>query len=148
MTSILLRRSWINIKANRETSRDISVPEKELTEETLGARKQPKQDVKEECHYVLLLTKDNTALRILQMRTAPTITETIFVFPFPEGQDVCDELPIPSLKHMEKRHPGTETVMDMQNYNTVENWRHWAQQYYEMDDPTHRSRKPKQLRRN
>ena len=74
-------------KSKQKTSRDISVSEKELIEEALSAREQPKQNIKEECHYVLLLTKNNAALCILQMMAGPVDIEIIFGSSFLKDQE-------------------------------------------------------------
>ena len=79
-------------KSLKKESRCISVQEKEVIEEALGAREKLSKEGKDEGRYMLLLTKNNAALRILQMRLGSDEREIIFGSSFPKDQEYSQVL--------------------------------------------------------
>ena len=75
------------MKSMQRSSRSFSVSEKELIEEALEAREKFSERGTEESRYMLLLTKNNAALRILQMRPRSEEQEIIFGSSFPKDQE-------------------------------------------------------------
>ena len=71
----------------QRSSRSFSVSEKELIEEALEAREKSQERGSVESRYMLLLTKNSAALRILQMRTGSHDQEIIFGSSFPKDQE-------------------------------------------------------------
>ena len=71
----------------KRTSRDTAVSEKDLIEEALGARETAQNDGGNESRYMLLLTKNNAALQILQMRSRAADQEIIFGSSFLKDQE-------------------------------------------------------------
>ena len=75
------------MKIMQRSSQSSSVSEKELIEEALEAREKFNERGSEESRYLLLLTKNNAALRILQMRPRSEEQEIIFGSSFPKDQE-------------------------------------------------------------
>ena len=76
------------MKGMQRSSRSFSVSEKELIEEALEAREKVQEERGSvESRYMLLLTKNSAALRILQMRPGSHDQEIIFGSSFPKDQE-------------------------------------------------------------